>query len=261
MRARELVILATPLKISAAPGKKLAVISHERSGTHFLMNTIAANFNYISKPWWNFDNGEPVNFHSPSNIEQYLRRAHGKHVQNIFKSHHTVGFFEEIMDYFADQFQIFYIYRDPRDALISNWKLARTLPWDEGPKTESAALFVRAEPSGAMMRYQKRQEKNMLTRWRTHVEGWINLAERNPGYGISVLSYENLNLDFDSAVRRIGSTLGQKVDTIRRPSITENVISNGQGKVGDYVKYFDDSDLAFISGEIGATLNRLNYDI
>ena len=34
---------------------KVMVVSHERSGTHFLMNTIALNFDYISAPWINLD--------------------------------------------------------------------------------------------------------------------------------------------------------------------------------------------------------------
>lgn len=142
--------------------KKIAVISHERSGTHFLMNAIATNFGYISNPWWNFDFDQPINFHAPQAIQQYLQQAHDYSVLNILKSHHPVAFFNEIIDYLADQFHIFYIYRDPRDVLVSNWKLIRSFNWDEGPKTETAGDFIRAEPSGAMLRYQKKQERNML---------------------------------------------------------------------------------------------------
>jgi len=34
--------------ISAAP---VMVVSHQRSGTHFMMNTVAACFGYVSNPW------------------------------------------------------------------------------------------------------------------------------------------------------------------------------------------------------------------
>jgi hypothetical protein len=30
--------------------RKIIVASHERSGTHFLMNTLADNFGYVSEP-------------------------------------------------------------------------------------------------------------------------------------------------------------------------------------------------------------------
>ena len=223
------------------------------------MNTIAANFNYISNPWWNFDLGEAVQFYWPISIEKYLRRAHGKSVKNIFKSHHALGFFEEIMDYIAGQFHIFYIYRDPRDVLVSNWKLIRSLGWDEGPKPETASLFLRAEPRGGMLRYQKRQERNMLTRWWTHVQQWTELAKSRPDYGICVLSYEELNLDFETAVRKIGRALNQSPEAVRRPDVDENVVGSGNGKVGNYLEYLNDEDLAFVTDEIGEALERFNY--
>ena len=46
--------------------KLLIVCSHERSGTHFLMNSISNNSNYTVKPFLNFDTmplGDIVNFY------------------------------------------------------------------------------------------------------------------------------------------------------------------------------------------------------
>lgn len=251
--------MATKLAIAGEPRRKVAVFSHERSGTHFLMNAIAINFGYLAKPWWNFDLGEPVNFHYPENIEQYFRQADGKSVLNILKSHHTAEFFGSAMRYIAREFQVFYIYRDPRDALVSNWKLIRSLPWEEGPRLESAAQFIRAEPRGAMLRYQKGQEKNMLTRWRTHVTGWLDLAQQHADYGICVLDYESLSLAFEQTMEKVGACLGQSCQDPQRPEVDRNVVGSGPGQVGGYRKYLGETDLEFVRSELGELLERLGY--
>ena len=43
------------LQLAPEDVKKAMIVSHERSGTHFLMNTLDKNFPYISQPWINFD--------------------------------------------------------------------------------------------------------------------------------------------------------------------------------------------------------------
>jgi len=247
------------LTVSKEPRRKVAVISHERSGTHFLMNTLAANFGYIAKPWWNFDFGEAINFHSIGSVERYLRNVHGRSVLNVLKSHHAAGFFEPLIDYFAAEFQVFYIHRDPHDALVSNWKLIRSFGWDEGPKPETASEFLRAEPASAMLRYQKRQERNMVARWRSHVEGWLDLADGNPDRGICVLRYEDLNLEFDETVERIGRVLERDAGEVIKPAVDQNVIGAGQGTVGGHRDHLCDADLAFIAEEAGPLLARLGY--
>ena len=41
---------------------KVLVVSHERSGTHFMMNSLAANFGYVANPFMNLDSSLGVNF-------------------------------------------------------------------------------------------------------------------------------------------------------------------------------------------------------
>ncbi len=67
--------------------KKLAVVSHERSGTHFLMNTVGGNLGYLSRPWWNFDFDLTINFHSTINIQSYWQSFHDTSIIDILKSH------------------------------------------------------------------------------------------------------------------------------------------------------------------------------
>lgn len=240
--------------------KKLAVISHERSGTHFLMNTVGNHFGYIAKPWWNFDfDSLTINFHATLSIQRYLRIHHDKSILNILKSHHPADFFDGILDYVADQFHILYIYRDPRDAIVSNWKLIRSFPWDEGPKPESAGEFIRAEPRGGMMRYQKIQQRNMLHRWKSNVESWLIAAEKNPQLPICLLKYEDLDKEFEKTLGKISQFTGIECGKLAKPKVDENVIGSGEGGSGNYKKYLTEEDLDFVDQEIGGFMASLGY--
>ena len=54
--------------ISRTPASVL-VVSHERSGTHFLMNSIARGYGYTSTPWVDMDyDSMPINFFHPPAI-------------------------------------------------------------------------------------------------------------------------------------------------------------------------------------------------
>ena len=240
--------------------KKLAVVSHERSGTHFLMNTVANHFGYISKPWWNFDfESLRINFHASQSIEQYFRQFHDKSITNILKSHHPATFFGSGLPYFADQFHILYIYRDPRDVLVSNWKLIRSFSGDEGPKPDTAGEFIRAEPCGGMMRYQKRQERNMLHRWKTNVESWFQAKEQFPKAPICILKYEDLNDRFEATLREIETFTGIPCGELKKPEVNQNVIGSGEGGSGKFTRHLNEADLEFIEREVGDFMRSLGY--
>lgn len=237
--------------------KKALVISHERSGTHFLMNTLALNFKYVSYPWINLDFELGLNFHSTNALSSYFRQMHDKPILNIVKSHHQAGFVNDFIDYLTDQFNVFYIYRDPRDVMVSFWQLISGFPWDEGPKTSTVSEFMRAAPRGGMLRYQKTQSATVLHRWQEHVEGWADIAETNAGRKIIMLPFERLNLDFDETVKYIGTQIGHQIITPVRPKKDENVIQAGPGQTGRHRDFFTQQDHAFVLDTVGSTMDRL----
>ncbi len=237
--------------------KKCCVISHERSGTHFLMNTLALNFGYVVKPWWNLDYETGLNFHAPAALKRYLGQADGRVVRNILKSHHHVEFFRPILGYLTDQFHVFYVYRDPRAVMCSFWRMIKGLQWDEGPVTASAGEFMRAAPRGALLRYQKHQAPTMLARWADHVSGWLDVAEQEAP--VTLVRYEDLNDGFDDAVTRLGRALGQAVFAPRRPGLTENVVAPGHGQSRGYADLLSIDDLTYVDASVGGLLERLNY--
>ncbi len=251
------------LHMGSNPQKKVAVVSHERSGTHFLMNTIARNYPYISAPWWNFDGELGLNFHGPQAITNYLRQAHDKPILNILKSHHPVGFFSEIKNYLSDQFHIFYIYRNPYHTLRSNWKIIKHFHlqgWEEGPDSATISDFIRSEPCGAMLRYQKRQAKNMVDRWRMHVEEWLDFATTNPELSLHLLSYEELNSDFHETVLKIGRCLEIPVPIeTRRPDRKQNVIRANDSPESKLPVDYKADDYFFTVKFAGELMNKLGY--
>lgn len=245
-------------KLGNIPGKKGMVVSHERSGTHFLMNTLALNFSYIAKPWINFDFELGLNFHASSDLQSFFKQIEGKPILNLVKSHHQLAFFTDFVDELADDFHIFYIYRDPRDVMASFWRMIQHLGWDEGPKTETVGQFMRSAPSGGLLRYQKEQVPNMVYRWQAHVEDWLALAHQDGGEHVIAIRYENLNLEFDETVKRIGERIERPVQNPVRPDKNENVVVPGTGKVGGHRELFTAEDLEFVRTKMGETMERLN---
>jgi len=242
----------------STPLKKAIVVSHERSGTHFLMNTLALNFGYIAKPWLNFDFQLGINFYHFPTVQKYFESVYPKPVKHIMKSHHPSVFFSDFMQYLADTFHVFYIYRDPRDVMLSFWEFISKIPWDEGPKVSSVSDFMRAAPRGAMLRYQKEQMPTLLHRWKNHVEGWSSAAEQFQG--IFCLRYEDLHLNFDNTVKKIGKKIGIEVENSLRPPVNENVVMVGKGKIGRHRNFFHSKDYDFIRSTVGKTMTRLGYE-
>lgn len=187
--------------------KKIMVVSHERSGTHFLMNTLANNFGFQSHPWVDLDN--PIWLpYVPQNIgrELLLIAQNNETEMAIVKSHHNVKFFEGILDDISKLYHIFYIYRDREDTLRSCWKHFKDIRekqnWNGGPYCQTYEEFKRSEPYAACMRYQYQQYPTMEERYNDHVKGWLEQGN------VITVKYEDLNEDFNKTVMTIKDRIG-----------------------------------------------------
>lgn len=213
----------TPLDGQRRP---IMVVSHERSGTHFMMNAIAACFGYVSNPWLDIDRHRfNINyFHAPS-LQQLIVKLAQLRAANMLKSHHEFAFFSEIAASFDGLLDIVYIYRHPADVMASFWRFLHSWPWVEGPRAETAADFAAAAPMGQLMRYQYRQYDTMLDRWANHVRFWLEASDRSQR--IHVVRYEDLAAGYEQTVRRLGDALGYEPRQIVRPARGENVVQQG----------------------------------
>lgn len=234
------------------PNKKVLVVSHERSGTSFLINAIAANFPIylpemdsegkpqrvdLDRPGWNFaDPEEMMKFLSDSQF-------HDLPLANIFKSHHPFGYFWPcpIWDYLLQQFHVFYIYRDGRDVLTSYWRHCRKQGFLWGPQTFAVGEFLRAKPSGGACRYHgPRPPANMVQRWNDHIVSWMK--ERKEG--VTYICYEEMVDSFDSVVQKIALELEISFpERVVRPNL--GGVHPWRGYPGNWKEFFDESDESF----------------
>jgi tetratricopeptide (TPR) repeat protein len=202
------------------------VVSHERSGTHFLMNSLAACYEYVSAPRIDLDENDiNINYYSPITIRKTLLDLAARPVANIVKSHHAVEFFADELPRITQRYVVFYIHRDPVKVMLSFWRFIHQFEWLYGPKVADPCAFALAEPCGHMMRYQVRQLPNLISRWAAHVDGWLAAAKGQPR--IVPVRYEELDTRFEETVASFADVLGRKAVAIVRPARDVNVIAGG----------------------------------
>ena len=126
--------------------------------------------------------------------------------------------------------------------------------WDEGPRCATPSELMRAEPSGAMLRYQKRQVPSMLARWREHAAPWVRQAAATPG--IRVVRYEDLDLRFEETMASLMSWLGLPRGPLARPDARQEVVLPNQERAASGPPW-SDADLAFMRDEGGPLLAQL----
>lgn len=238
--------------------EKAIVVSHERSGTHLLINTIAASFGY-SQGRIDID-GQGIDWCAPGELHRFLCRFDGKHVQSVFKSHHPFEVFEPCIDALLEQFEVFYIYRDGRDVMTSFWRFLNQLGWDEGPKEDSVSTFMRCAPRGKLERYQMRDFESMVDRWAEHVRGW---SERAPSEVVRV-SYEDLLSNFDKTVMaKLAPAFGRapRDDVLAKPSLESPSVMPWRGRAGTWRQFFDEDDERFFEARAGEVMRSLSYHV
>lgn len=205
----------------------IMVVSHERSGTHFMMNTLATCFGYVSNPWIDLDQHQfNINFFNYRTFGNVVQKLAALNAANTIKSHHSFDFFNEIVGPLGNVISFVYIHRDPGDVMASLWRFLHSWPWVEGPIAKTPLDLAQAAPMGNLMRYQFRQYDTMLDRWAAHVAGWAEAADRFPN--IHIVRYEDLAQRFDETVEQLGATLNMTPARIVRPSTNENVVKGGE---------------------------------
>ena len=170
------------------------------------------------------------------------------------------SFFNEILGEILNEFNLLYIYRDPRDVMVSLWKQIRYWNWHEGPKTETIQEFLRSEPSGRMMRYQQHQLPSLLHRWEYHVQGWMIDAGESLRQKVIYVRYEDLHSNFNATMNTIAKRVGIDSCSIARPIPSENVVPPvSKGEVGGYKEHLTAEDDQHIKSVIGRTMDELDY--
>ena len=120
---------------------------------------------------------------------------------------------------------------------MHHWK------WHEGPKSDTPLKFVKTEPEGQMQRYQKKSYINIFLRWLNHVLEWLEASKKFKN--IYLISYKELNLDFNLTVIKILNILEIQYDKIIKPSKNNYIntiqldLSNNDRE--EFVNYIEDN--------------------
>ena len=240
-----------------ARASNVIVASHPRSGTHFLINTLALNFGFSARPIES-DVTSGADFYLSRHFRGFLEGARATGSGRLIKEHHHFAFFADVLDVLRRHFIVFYVYRNPADTISSYWRYVRAAERREGPRCATAGDFMRAAPEAGMLRYQMEQHDTVLDRWRSHVDAWTTLGVSEAG--VVPIKYEDLNLDFAATVAALASRLGLACPSPVRPSPAARVIVPGPGRVGGYRDVMSDEDIAFIREKTQPTLSRLDLD-
>ncbi len=203
----------------------LMVCSHERSGTHFMMNSISKCTHYVSDPILNYDYypiGGLVNFFRVEQVSKFFENlqsidsSSGKIcLCSIIKSHFPLQLLGEKP---PGKMNIIYIYRNPVDVFVSYWKFLKIQGYFEGPKTISPLELAKHIPCGRSQRYQIRNCKSYFDRWAEHVSGACNYAKANPN--VILVKYMDLLNSHSNIINAVCTNLGIK--KTRNPSMPEN---------------------------------------
>ncbi len=202
---------------------------------------------------------QPIDFHSAvSYVPEY-----GLHTQEVkaaarprvLKSHSPL---DELFP------RVVYIVRDPRDVYVSYYHYLR-----------------KRLPGGTSFGSFLRKPDLHPCHWHEHVAGWI--GRRN----VHVIRYEDMLANTSQELRKLIDFWGQRSYTDQQVQSAVQASSfkqmkslenqNGRpfrsevhrqqstrfmrsGKQGDWVNYYEDSDLVYLTNRCGALMNRLGYD-
>ena len=115
--------------------KKILIAECPRSGLHFLGNAICFNFTGAD----NYRILVPRVLETDK-LETFFKQANSN---RFYKSHHEFYAFEPIMSQMS-HFDIFYIFRNGRDVMCSEWNYYKHL--SKAPHCSSVSQFMREDP-------------------------------------------------------------------------------------------------------------------
>ena len=231
------------------PREMFYVISHERSGTHFLMNTILVNC-YIKQghhtigEWFGpYDDLD----HRFDHIDAFNRKWQEATAKaSIIKSHCY-------RDLFVARYRkakVVYILRDPRDTMVSWFHYLNSEAFQQynsqvsDHHCDSVSRFLR-RPVSPFLKHGFSLHgcfSNVVERWASHISGWLSAPDT------LVVHYEMLHRDYEAVLNKVVGFLGLPKRLWTRPVglYDEPSVLPRKGNVGDWQNILSADDEIFI---------------
>lgn len=239
--------------------KFIIVVTHPRSGTHFLINSLCMNFDGLEFPL--IRNGyatlEALFYdHDDEYTNEWERCVFEDNGRiKIFKSHSMPSdilsalrkndFLKEkekkIIRTIYENSKIINVCRDGRDALVSFYYFAKkaggSLPKGLEARIRNLSFsdFIRMPNKyySPVRGYEVRKDKNRVAFWRSHVNEWLNEK------GVLTIRYEDLHRKHEETIGRVASFAGlegRRAGAIEKPlfepiNLKANIFLRALGKV------------------------------
>jgi hypothetical protein len=240
--------------------KNILVVTHERTGTHLLINIINyennGNFKSLGKLPSN-------NLFKLSNYIDYvnLQIIYEQYQPNIvFKSHHQIDFFEDLKLLF-NNFKILYIKRDIKDTLLSYYRFLNREKLNTFPKLENWIFMKPLDVGNNILKYNNFpdphiiiQPDNYIHRILLHQQGWLKYKD-----DLLIINYEDIINNFNFIKNKIEYFLNKKININHIPEINNNLLPNfypNKGIIGDYKNYMNKN----LINKIDNMIKKYNFD-
>jgi len=217
--------------------KVTIIITHERSGTHLVINAI------------NFEkNGD---YHtigyipniSEHNLKNYKHTVYRDIISFAYlpdavcKSHHQVEFVNEHLDYLFEKYNVIYVQRNIKDTLTSYYHFVKSAcdnnfpnidEWIFSKPNEIGKKFLTPYASDPHIIIEP---ENYIHRWQLHINGWMKHKNN-----MLVLNYEDILNDYAQERLRIEDYICKKIS----PTIPDKNNKNlpnykpRKGNIGSY---------------------------
>lgn len=209
--------------------KAVLVVTHERSGTHLMINII----NHLRNGAFSAIGHLPPN--KKHDIPTYMDYVYKYILSNrydfdvVSKSHHQVEFYENFIDYLFDNYNVVYVKRDVKDTLVSYHKFLNSdkehkpIPdfpilsdWVFMNPKEVGYKFFAEYPDPHIII----EPDNYVNRITMHHNGWMKYKDR-----LLVVNYEDLLTNFSAEKYRLESYLGFKIADFK-PDVNDPTLPN-----------------------------------
>ena len=256
--------------------KRIIICGYPKSGNTWLTRLIAELVDCPVTGFWAEPFNKDIAIEGKERISDY----------ECFKSHHSIDQLQETLDIYGNGTEkVIYIYRDPRDVVVSSSKF-----FGIPPRFKILHQFLSNVPTGLRLYYSLFNEEEykiskmvdailyggeeypkwLRIPWQEHVQSYIDSSVLTVRYEDLLndcvsCAYAILNhLDFQTNETKVFEAVkNQSFNKKKETFVENNELSKAaflrKGMSGEWKKKLSNSQAVLFQNQIGAFLNSLGY--